>query len=93
MYDVTFKLQVCKAKEAHPEKTFRQIAAEYGVGSGAVSNWYRKYRLYGENAFDPEAQRLANEKELLRLMKENDDLKEENEILKKAMAFFAKTDL
>ena len=58
-----------------------------------VSDWYRKYRLYGDNAFDPDALRLENEKRLLSLMKENDDLKEELEILKKAMAFFAKSDL
>ena len=31
--------------------------------------------------------------ENISLMKENDDLKEELEILKKAMAFFAKSDL
>ena len=93
MYDIPFKLHICKVKEEHPEKTFKQVGAEYGVNSSTVSQWYREYRLYGENAFDPEAQRLANEKELLRLMKEIDDLREENEILKKAMAFFAKSDL
>ena len=93
MYDVTFKLQVCKDIEQHQAKTFKKIGAEYGINGSTVGKWFREYRLYGENAFDPEAQRLANEKELLRLMKENDELKEENEILKKAMAFFAKTDL
>ena len=92
MYSIEFRLHVCKAVEENPTKTYKQIGAEYGVGASAVSGWYRKYRLYGDNAFDPEAQKLENEKELLRLMKENDDLKEENEILKKAMAFFAKSE-
>ena len=92
MFTSDFKLHVCKAKEQNPDKTFKQIGAEYGVGGTTVSDWYRKYRLYGDNAFDPEARRLENEKEMLRLMKEVDDLREENEILKKAMAFFAKSD-
>ena len=93
MYTNDFKLHVCKAKEQNPTKTYKQIGAEYGINGSTVSDWYRKYRLYGDNAFDPEARRLENEKELLRLMKEVDDLREENEILKKAMAFFAKSDL
>ena len=93
MYDIPFKLQVCKAKSEHPEKSFKQIGAEYGVGASAVSNWYKEYLIYGDDAFNPEAQKIANEKEMLRIIKENEDLKEENEILKKAMAFFAKTDL
>jgi transposase len=92
MYDAPFKLHICKVKDEHPEKTFKQLGAEYGVGGSTISDWYRRYRLYGENAFDPEALRLENEKRLLALMKEVDDLKEENEILKKAMAFFAKSD-
>jgi len=93
MYDAQFKLHVCKMKDEHPEKTFKQLGAEYSIGFQTVSRWYRQYRLYGENAFDPEALRLQNEKQLLSLMKEVDDLREENEILKKAMAFFAKSDL
>ena len=92
MYTSDFKLHVCKVKQEHPEKTFKQVGAEYGIAGATVSDWYRKYQLYGDNAFDPEAQRLANEKELLRLMKEVDDLREENDILKKAMAFFAKSE-
>ena len=43
MYDIPFKLQVCKAKSEHPEKSFKQIGAEYGVGASAVSNWYKEY--------------------------------------------------
>ena len=93
MYDAPFKLHICKMKDEHPEKTFKQLGAEYGVTGSTVSDWYRKYRLYGDNAFDPDALRLENEKRPLSLMKENDDLKEELEILKKAMAFFAKSDL
>lgn len=93
MYDAPFKLHICKMKDEHPEKTYKQLGAEYGVNATTISGWYRLYRLYGENAFDPDALRLENEKRMLTLMKEIDDLKEENEILKKAMAFFAKSDL
>ena len=92
MYDASFKLHVCKTKDEHPEKSYKQVGAEYGIGGSTVSKWYRRYRLYGENAFDPDALKLENEKKMLAMMKEIDDLKEENEILKKAMAFFAKSD-
>ena len=61
------------------------VARSLGVSPTAVCQWKRQ--LEAEEALD-----LSDDEreELLRLRKENEQLREEREILKKAAAFFAK---
>lgn len=63
------------------------VARELGVHPNNLRNW-RKARLAAGSA-EALAQRQADAAELIRLRRENSRLKEETEILKKAMAFFA----
>ena len=67
-------------------RTNAQVAKDLGLGLSTVTRWKRKYR---------EADLLAGPhedtaKELARLRKENEVLRQEREILKRAATFFTK---
>ena len=71
--------------------TIRKTAEELEVHYTTVRDWVRQYRKKKDESFPGSGNRSASDAELMRLMKENADLKEENEFLKKAAAFFAKS--
>lgn len=70
-------------------RTFGSLADEYGFTSKAISHWVKAYR---ENAAtNVQQQRQLADMELLRnIQKEVEELRKENDFLKKAAAFFAK---
>ena len=62
---------------------------DLGVGAGCLSRWKRKLAEEGENAF-PGHGRLAPDQERMRqLERENEILRQERDILKKAVAIFS----
>ena len=65
--------------------TRKQIAADLGVGFSTLSKWVQQDRDKGLMTGPHDDQ----EKEIIRLRKENRILREEREILKKATVFFA----
>ncbi|SCG82827.1 transposase IS3/IS911 family protein [Proteiniborus sp. DW1] len=66
-------------------KTPKEVASEYSLSETAVRNWTKKKAPI--NAVEGYT---TNLEEINRMRKENARLKEENEILKKAMAIYAK---
>ena len=69
-------------------KSLADVAAELGVSPGQLSQW-RNEQLAAGSA-EALAQKRADEAEMLRLRREVKRLEEENLILCKAAAFFAK---
>ncbi len=65
--------------------TRKQVAADFGVGFSTLSRWIHLDR---QNPEKPTAQ-SDMEREITELRKENRQLREEREILKKATMFFA----
>ena len=65
--------------------TRKQVAADFGVGFSTLSRWIQLDR---RNPEKPTAQ-SDMEREITELRKENRQLREEREILKKATMFFA----
>ena len=70
-------------------KTTDEISENLGIPKSTLNTWKRNIlgnlqKPKGEKELD------ASHEEILRLRKENRQLKEEREVLKKAMAFFAK---
>ena len=67
----------------------RAIAADLGVGLSTLRHWIDRRR---EREIDdpPEDRQEDTAAELKRLRRENDILRQEREILKRATAFFAK---
>lgn len=70
------------------------VARELGIHDTTLGNWVREYRRrHGEGAAAASVRESVGEKKSereLRLERENRKLREENEFLKKAAAFFAK---
>jgi transposase len=66
-------------------QSVKNVASEYSLSETAVRNWVKK-----KAPINVEEGNTTNLEEINRMKKENARLKEENEILKKAMAIFAK---
>ena len=65
-----------------PGKSIASVAIELGIPAWKLRNWIQESK--------EKLERHEDLVELVRLQKENQRLKEENEILKKAAAYFAK---
>jgi transposase len=70
-------------------KSATQIEYDLGIGKGCLYRWKRELAKEGENAF-PGRGRLAPDQEQIRqLERENKTLRQERDILKKAVAIFS----
>ncbi len=66
------------------------VAEKMGIRKTILYRWIDEYETYGEEAFLGSGNLRSEDAELKKLRKENERLKMENEILKKAAAYFAK---
>jgi transposase len=73
------------------ETTISKIAEDLDVHYTTVRDWVRQYRLKKGESFPGSGKQSASDAEMRRILKENAELKMENDFLKKAAAFFAKS--
>ena len=66
------------------------VAHSLGIHENLLHTWKRKHREDAAGSFPGKGHLKPQEEELRRLQRENDNLKEEREILKKALAIFSK---
>ena len=86
-YTKEFKLRVAKEAIRPENQELEHILAEkYGIKPWTVTRWKEQYLELGERAFQKNGGKSARERQL---EKENAELKQEVEILKKAAAFLA----
>lgn len=88
-FDKTFKEQVA-IRVISGEISISKMADEIGVHHITVRDWVKAYKIDGINAFPGSGNLKPEDDELRKLRRQLADLKEENEILKKAAAYFAK---
>ncbi len=89
-YSKELKVRVAKeALQPENERAAEIIAAKYGILPRTVTRWKEIYREYGEEGFKKNGKRRVTNSRIKDLEKENAELKEEIEILKKAAAFLA----
>ncbi len=88
-YPREFKIEVVRRLESG-EKSLSELCRELGLSQQYVSNWKREFSKKGDAAFPGMSKNGKQPTELLELKKEIERLKEENEILKKAAAYFAR---
>lgn len=65
----------------------KEVFSMLKVNRQTVYRWVKEFKAQGEKAFEDRS--VVPGDELQRIQKENADLKMENEILKKATAYFA----
>ena len=85
-YSKEFKLSavyLMLSKTMQPKEIFQML----DVDRQTVYRWVSEFKAYGEKAFEEKA--VLPGDEVRRLQKELADLRMENEILKKATAYFA----
>ena len=87
-YTKDFKIQVCKLI-LNKNKPVPQLAKAVNVPSHTIYRWIKEYQDYGEDAFVGCGYLRSPEAKLKQLQKTNEKLKMENDIFKKAAAYFA----
>ena len=86
-YSDEFKTQVVR-EVIEKERTISSVAASYDLVAQTVGNWVARYK--NEHATDQDRKKESESAEIAKLRAENRELRQENEFLKKAAAFFAK---
>jgi transposase len=88
-YSAEFKIEAIKRLEKSGESV-NKVAEELGVKPTTMHGWVKKYKKSPEAPFPGSGNLSPEDEKLKKLERENRELKEENEILKKAAAYFAK---
>ncbi len=87
-----FKLEAVRLME-EGKKPAAELARELGLRRNQLYKWKEKTDLHGGGAFPGHGRRASSgteAEEISKLKRELERVKEENEILKKAAAFFAR---
>lgn len=84
-----FKREAVRLMETRGERTVADVAESLGVAENLLHAWKRKY---GRSAEQQRRERGGEtpEEEMKRLRRENAQLRQERELLKKSIAFFVR---
>lgn len=88
-FTAEFKLEAVRLLKA-AKKPAAVLARELGVPRNRLYKWAQDAETKGSQAFQGSGRPKASKDSLVALQRENARLKEENEILKKAAAYFAR---
>ena len=87
VYDKQFKMAAVKHAQS-VSRPVKDVARELGISGTTLRRWINEYDEYGESAFPGHGNALFNSTyEIKKLQKQVEELKLENEILKKLQAF------
>lgn len=85
-YDKEFKMNAAKLYLANT-KSLGEIAADLGVSKAGLGHWVKHYKAQGEKGFPGSGHRI--EDEIKALQRELTLVRQERDILKKAIAIFS----
>jgi len=91
-YTKEFKQQAVQLFETSGKRK-TQIARDLGISDSALSKWCKEFGERGEEAFPGKGHQTAIEEENRRLKREMEILRQERDILKKAVSIFAQPHL
>jgi len=86
-YTKEFKQEAVKLVETS-NKSKSEIARDLGISDSALSKWCKEFTNHGEQAFPGKGHQNPLEEEIKQLKKENEILRQERDILKKAVRIF-----
>jgi transposase len=87
-YDLEFKMEAVRMG-SEPGVTARDVERRLGIGQGVLSRWKRQLARDGKQAFPGKGHLKPEDEEIRRLKRENERLRRERDILKKAVAIFS----
>ena len=87
-YSRDFKIEAVRLTEVD-DRPVVEIARELGIHPNNLYKWRAQFAAEGEEAFPGKGKQSGVEEELRQLRRENMRLREEREILKKALIFFS----
>jgi len=87
-YTREFKVEAVRLLESSG-KSASQLGCELGIGKGNLWRWKGQFAADGEDAFPGPGHLTPEQEELRRLRRENEILRQERDILKKAIAIFS----
>ena len=88
-YDKQFKEEAVRLATEGGRKV-TDVARSLGIHENLLHTWKRKYMEDPAGSFPGKGHLKPQDEEFRKLLKENANLKEEHEILKKALAIFSK---
>jgi len=88
-YDKQFKKEAVRLVIEGGRKV-TEVAQSLGIHENLLRTWKRKHKEDPSGSFPGKGHVKPQDEELRRLQKENANLKEDREILKKALAIFSK---
>ena len=86
-YTKEFKQEAVQLVESS-KKSKSAIACDLGISDSALSTWCKAFGNHGDQAFPGKGHQTALEEEVRRLQRENEVLKQERDIVKKAVRIF-----
>ncbi len=87
-FDRAFKVEAVRlVTEEH--RPLAAVARDLGIGENMLRRWKQQFTDQQESAFVGTGHQSAEQMELRRLQRENADLREERDILKKAISVFS----
>jgi len=87
-YDPEFKREAVRLV-VEESLSIREVERNLGITYGVLKGWVQKHQDHQDAAFVGSFSPLSPEAELRQLRKENDQLRRERDILKKAVAIFS----
>ena len=88
-YSREFKLRAVHLLETSG-KSAAEIERELGIGDGCLLRWKQKLVAEGESAFPGHGRLSPEQEEMLKLKRELEIVRQERDILKKAVAIFSR---
>jgi transposase len=89
VYDRQFKIDAVNLV-VNGERSVSEVARDLGIDANMLYRWKQKLTTEGSESFPGKGRLSSDEQELRRLRRELEQVKEDREILKKALAFFSK---
>lgn len=88
-YSAEFKMEAIKRVQ-NAGISVAKVAAELGVNENTLHGWLKRFREKPVDPFPGSGKLSFDDEQVRKLERENRELREEIEILKKAAAYFAK---
>ncbi len=93
-YPESFRKEAVRLAD-QPDRTAADVARELGIHAGQIYNWRTQFNKLSKGQFvvaDGTNYSKEEKVEIRKLKREEAELKQERDFLKKATAYFAKTD-